>query len=129
MRIFSITRPLRTTAVSPSIAFRSRTSTLTISRSGAAVQRRIEMAADRSIDRSIDRVTGCLVFVTSVLHADGDVVAVLWVVRHNVSHIDVRERMTTSTNGGLTYVLRESLQSRERAEKVVNVVVAPPTNK
>ena len=40
---------------------------------------------------SLDGMTGCLVaLVTSVLHADNRIeVAVLWVVQHNISHIDV----------------------------------------
>ena len=46
-----------------------------------------------------DRMTGCLVvLVNYVLHADRVVVAVvLSVVQHNVSHVDVGERMITST--------------------------------
>ena len=65
----------------------------------------------------LDRMTGCLgVLVTYVLHADGVVVAV--VVQHNVSHVDVGERMTTSKNGRLMYVHRWSLESRGRAENI-----------
>ena len=47
-------------------------------------------------------MTGSLVHY--VLHADGVVVAVFWVIHHNISHIDVGERMTTSKNGRLIYV-------------------------
>ena len=63
-------------------------------------------------------MTGCLVaLVTCVLHADNRVVvAVPWVVQHNVSHVDVGERMTTSKNGRLRYVHKWTLGSRERAE-------------
>ena len=52
-----------------------------------------------------------------VLHADGAVAAVvLSVDQHNVSHVDVGERMTTSINGRLIYVHRWSFESRGRAE-------------
>ena len=48
----------------------------------------------------LEQMTSCLVvIVTSVLHVDGVVAAVLLsVVQHNVSHVDVRERMTISKN-------------------------------
>ena len=54
----------------------------------------------------LNRMTGCLVArVTCDLHAETQiVVAVLWVVQHNVSHVDVGERMITSKTG-LIYVL------------------------
>ena len=48
----------------------------------------------RSRWEPFDRMTDCLVLVTYVLHADGIVVAVLWLNHHNVSHVyvDVGER-------------------------------------
>ena len=48
----------------------------------------------RSKWEPLDRLTDCLVLVTYVLHADGIVVAVLWVIHNNVSHayVDVGER-------------------------------------
>ena len=57
---------------------------------------RIEMGPARSDDWLPRRRRHC------VLHADGDgviVAAVLSVLQHNVSHVDVGERMTTSKNG------------------------------
>ena len=67
----------------------------------------------------LDRMTGCLVvLVIYVLHADGVVVAVvLSVVQHNVSHVDVGERMTTPKIGRLISVHGWSFESRGRAEK------------
>ena len=54
---------------------------------------------------------------TSVLHADNRVdVAVLRVVQHNVSHVNVGERLTTSKSGRLIYVHSWMIGSRERAE-------------
>ena len=67
----------------------------------------------------LERMTGSLVvLVTYVLHADGVVVAVvLSVVQHNISRVDVRERMTTSINGRQIHVLMWSFESRGCAEK------------
>ena len=64
----------------------------------------------------LERKTGCLVvLVTYVLHADGVIVAVvLSVVQHNISRVDIRERMTTSKNGRQIHVLRWSFESRGR---------------
>ena len=62
----------------------------------------------------LNRNTGWLVaLVTCVLHAENRfVVVVLWVVQHNVSHVDVGERMTTSKTGRLIYVHKRTLGSR-----------------
>ena len=59
----------------------------------------------------LSRMTGCLVaLVTCVLHAENRfVAAVLWVVQHNVSYVDVGERMTTSKTGRVIYVHKTSL--------------------
>ena len=55
--------------------------------------------------------------MTCVLHADNRVVvAVLWVVQHSVSHVDVGVQMTTSKNGRHIYVYKWTLGSRGRAE-------------
>ena len=64
---------------------------------------------------SLDGMTVCLVaLVTSVLFADNRiVVAVLWVVQHNVS-------MTTSKNGRL--ILKWTLGSRERVENQPTII-------
>ena len=71
----------------------------------------------------LNRMTGCLVaLVTCVLHAENRfIVAVLWVVQHNVSHVDVGERMTTSKTGRLIYVHSWTLWSRGWVEALQTI--------
>ena len=84
---------------------------------------------------SLDGMTGggCLVALVSCnLHADNRVVvAVLWVVQHNVSHVDVGERMTTSKTGRAIIVYKWTLGSRgwvENEPMTIKCAEMLPTN-
>ena len=76
----------------------------------------------------LNRNTGCLVaLVTCVLHAENRfVVVVLWVVQHNVSHVDVGERMTTSKTGRPIYVHKRTLGSRGWVETLQPITTRQP---
>ena len=76
----------------------------------------------------LNRNTGCLVaLVTCVLHAEHRfVVVVPWVVQHNVSHVDVGERMSTSKTGRLIYVHKRTLGSRGWVKRLQPITTRQP---